>query len=227
MNTFKVIYRTTKSFGKIPLQNTSYKTTIKSLLESFNKNEIFVIIDNGDEEQIKYFDDNKFEYMITNLGNYQSYIISLNIAEKMDCDIIYFCENDHLHLPSQKEYLIDGLNYFDFITLYDHPDKYKQIYYNLNSKIFCGNLCHWRTTPSTVMTFATKKITLLKTLNILKLNKFNNNNIPLDHELFLYLGENNYTLGSCIPGRSTHLDIGGLTPLINWQSYAKYINEKN
>jgi len=37
MNKFKVIYRTTKSFDKIPLNSTNYKTTIKSLLESFNK----------------------------------------------------------------------------------------------------------------------------------------------------------------------------------------------
>ena len=102
MYKFKVIYRTTKTFGKIPLPNANYKTTINSLLESFHKNEIFVIIDNGDEEQLKYFKDNNFDYIVSSLGNFQSYILSLNIAKTSDCDIIYFCENDHLHLPNQK-----------------------------------------------------------------------------------------------------------------------------
>lgn len=46
--------------------------------------------------------------------------------EYNDNDLIYFLEDDYLHLPGSLECLISVAkqNFADYITRYDHPDKY-------------------------------------------------------------------------------------------------------
>jgi len=53
--------------------------------------------------------------------------LALNKALAYDNDtIVYFLENDYLHLPSSDKILFEGfeLGVADYVTLYDHPDKY-------------------------------------------------------------------------------------------------------
>lgn len=225
---YKVFFRTSKKFGKNPPVGINDKTTFHSLLLSFDKSEIIVICDNCDDEQINYFKNQNVDLHITQLGNCMSYIYQLELAIKLDIDVFYFVEADHLHLPNQKVYLNDGLKLFDFVSLYDHPDKYFWPQYEtLKSKIYLSNSGYWRTTPSTVMTFALKRETLYKCYTILTSDEFikKENNCPLDHDLFLRLGEIGYKIGTPLPGKSTHLDIGGHSPYINWIEFANKINK--
>ena len=48
-------------------------------------------------------------------------------------------------------------------------------------------------------------------------------NAPLDHYLFTELTANGFTLGTPIPGRSTHCEKNELSPLINWYEYVKQL----
>ena len=55
-----------------------------------------------------------------------------------DEDIIYFVEDDYLHLDGWIDIMLEGFNQIgaDYYTLYDHPDKYYlPMYQDLQSKI--------------------------------------------------------------------------------------------
>ena len=86
-----------------------------------------------------------------------------------DDDVIYIVEDDYMHRPGWVEALLDaGLqtpaNYW---TLYDNPDKYENSL-KLPSRIFLGNVCHWRETPSTTNTFATRFKTLKEDIRLFR-----------------------------------------------------------
>jgi len=115
----------------------------------------------------------------------------------------------------------DGFDSFaniDYVTLYDHPDKYFLSMYNaLQSNILVSKYSHWRTTPSTCNTYAMKWKTLKKhwdTHTYYCLPEHTHDGY--DHTKFLKLWEIGSNLISCVPGYSTHCENNFLTPLINW-----------
>jgi len=224
-DTFKVFFRTSKKFGKNPPQGASDVITYKSLLRSFSPNEIVVICDNCTEDQVQYFKTvNPFVYT-TSFGNCGSFKYQLTLTDIFPADIFYFVESDHLHLPEQKRWLTMGLSLFKLVSLYDHPDKYFWPCYNdLKRKIYATDTGYWASTPSTVMTFATRRDTLKEIKDVLVSDEYNDSTFicPRDHDMFVYLNEKGYTLGTPMPGRSTHLDMGGHSPYVNWMGY---INE--
>ena len=136
----------------------------------------------------------------------------------------YFVEDDHLHLPGQKEWIREGLKYYDFVSMYDHPDKYSESFYpDLLRSIKLTSLGHFASTPSTVMTFSCKFKTLFQVYSIFVDNKFTSVKLscPRDHALFLEIQRFGYTLGAPIPGRSTHCHKDYLSPCVDWLAYLK------
>jgi len=134
--------------------------------------------------------------------------------------IIYFLEDDYLHRPDFCEVLLEAFTLpVDYVTLYDHNDKYFfKEYEDLNSKIFATPSCHWRTTPSTTNTYAMRYKTLKEDLEIHK--KFSQGRkVSQDHKKFLELGERGRTLVSSIPGWSTHCEPKYASPCIDWASF--------
>jgi hypothetical protein len=137
-------------------------------------------INSETEEMIyKYIDKNQVE--ITNFGNgAESFNYCLDKALLYaDEEIIYFIEDDYIHLNGSPEILLEGFNVpiSHYVTLYDHPDKYKNKnqggnpYIELNSeltRVFITKSCHWKLTNSTTMTFAAKVKTLKEDLKIIK-----------------------------------------------------------
>lgn len=219
---FQVYFRTSRSFGKNCLSGFDEFICLESLLKSFSKSEIYIIIDNGRDDQEKYYKDNGFKYEVTSLGNCKSFVYQVKLAEQSDADVIYFVESDHYHLEKQKEYILDGLDHFDVVSLYDHPDKYhSEMYNNLLVKLYSGKYCHWRTTPSTVMTFAFKKENLLKIKPFITDPLYVGEHLraPEDHMMFLNMWKNNISLGTCLPGRSTHLEQKDISPYVDWKIY--------
>ncbi len=68
-------------------------------------------------------------------------------------DIIYFVEDDYLHKPGAMDILREGFKRAEYVSLYDHPDKYDG-----NAKIlFHTKSSHWQFVQSTTMTFAVQK----------------------------------------------------------------------
>ncbi len=152
----------------------------------------------------------------------QSFMQTLNYILSQDLDddtIVYFLEDDYVHRPGWDKILIDGFNLpVEYVTLYDHGDKYQEMYKDFMTKVFHTKLSHWMPVPSTTNTFATKFKTLKEDKNIHI--KYSLSYEPTyDHGKFLELHSNRRTLISCIPGYSTHCQEDLLSPCIDWKTY--------
>ena len=223
---FCVIFRTSAKCGKNTFSRIDSLLTLKSLTLSFSCEEIVCICDNvSDSQYIQFASALPYVYR-TNRGNCASFRLALNIASLHPASVYYFVEDDHLHLPSQKEWINAGLEHFDFVSLYDHPDKYLlPMYADMKRQIKLTAMGHFAESPSTVMTFACRASTLQKCAHIMLRDEFTGSTLacPNDHFMFLKLLEYGYSLGTPIPGRSTHCDTGFLSPQVDWLSYLNWL----
>tara|TARA_R110000772_G_scaffold231430_2_gene342165 strand:+ start:413 stop:1090 length:678 start_codon:yes stop_codon:yes gene_type:complete len=129
-------------------------------------------------------------------------------------DLIYFLENDYLHLQGWSEKVIElfeKYNLMHYISLYDHNDKYFQNYDDLLSKIITSPTHHWRTTPSTCGSFIIKK-------QLFDLDFDVHTSIVGDHNKFIDLyNQRSRLVITPLPGLATHCMEGLLSPTINWK----------
>lgn len=139
-----------------------------------------------------------------------------------DDTIVYFLEDDYLHLPNWCEILLEAFSLpIHYVSLYDHLDKYISGvgYDDLTSKIFVTDSVHWRTTPSTCNTYATKIKTLKEDYPIHKhYSDASPDGVSMDHSKFVHLGNIGKVLVTPIPGYSTHCD-HLQSPTIEWNKY--------
>ena len=134
-------------------------------------------------------------------------------------DLIYILENDYLHIGGWDEKIIElyktfnGLNY---ISLYDHNDKYfAPQYEDLVSKIITTNSHHWRTTPSTCGSYIVPKHIFDDDYEI-------QTTIIGDHNKHIYLNEyKGRFILTPLPGLSTHCMEGLMSPTIDWKQINK------
>ena len=140
-----------------------------------------------------------------------------------DTEIVYFIENDYLHRPNSMKLIEEGLEIGDYVTLYDHPDKYingdigGNPYITENSEItrvLLTKSVHWKITNSTTMTFAAKVKTLRQDESTLR--HYTSGSYPRDFDMFIDLHSRGRQLLSSIPGYSTHGETAWLSPLTNW-----------
>jgi hypothetical protein len=145
---------------------------------------------------------------VTDLGNAGSLrkAIELAIEESEPDDLVYFCEDDYLHLPKAPTLLEEGIKRADYVTLYDHPDKYTPAY-NLGeySKVIKTKSSHWRYTLSTCMTFGVRAKALKEDLDVWL--KHTDGPHPHDHYIFSELTKAGRRLAVCIPGVACHTDL--------------------
>ena len=132
--------------------------------------------------------------------------------------ILYCLEDDYPHRPGWATIVREGFSQltparmkFDYITLYDHRDKYTyEMYKDLTAKVAISASVHWRTIPSTTNTWITLGKTFREDFDTFWAYR------NQDHEKFLTLGHRGRTIGSCIPGYSTHAHLEHLTPHVDW-----------
>lgn len=141
-----------------------------------------------------------------------------------DDTILYSLEDDYVHRPGWPALLREGLGpmihptmSLDYVTLYDHLDKYEwaELYRDLTSKIGVTRSVHWRSVPSTTNTWAA----LLWTFRADRIifDAFKNQ----DNEKFKTLTRLGRTVGSCIPGWSTHVHSAYMAPCFDWDAYTQ------
>ena len=181
--------------------------------------DLHLIMDGNIENNfIKKYKDKYILHTIDAKGDQISFWETWKIAKQTlieEKDLIYFLENDYLHINEWVEKIIElfqsyqGLNY---VSLYDHNDKYfLPMYDDLMSKIYITPSSHWRTTPSTCGSFIISKQIFEEDYN-------EHTSIAGDHNKFLHLTNNkNRFILSPIPGLSTHCMEGLLSPTINWK----------
>lgn len=133
--------------------------------------------------------------------------------------ILYFVEDDYLHRPGWLDILQEGFQVpgVDYVTLYDHRDKYFfKEYENESFRLYVTPSCHWRTTPSTTQTFAVRFKTLLHHLPIHR--RFSEDRtISADHEKFCLLHRLGSVLISSLPGFATHAEPEFASPCFDWE----------
>jgi hypothetical protein len=130
-------------------------------------------------------------------------------------DLIYILENDYLHVEGWSEKLVElykTFNRLNYISLYDHNDKYiLPQYEDLTSKIVTTNSHHWRTTPSTCGSYIVPKHIFDDDYEI-------QTTVIGDHVKHVYLNEHKGRfILTPIPGLSTHCMKYLLSPTINWE----------
>ena len=157
-------------------------------------------------------------------GEAKSFLRTLEYIQSQDFDddtIIYFLEDDYVHRDNWAKVLMEGFTIDDkikYVTLYDHGDKYTGMYKDYMAKILLTKNCHWKPTPSTTNTFATKFKTLKEDMSIHTL--FSTGYEPSnDHIKFIELSKKQHYLASSIPGYSTHCHEEFLSPCIDWEKY--------
>ena len=138
-------------------------------------------------------------------------------------DFIYLLENDYLH-DYDWIYFVNQLITsdvpFDYISLYDHADKYPfrqgfhEMHKNLFSKIYVAGDRHWRTVPSTCYSFIVSAKKFKEDIGILESDL-------MDHQMFAELENKGRILLSPIPGLATHCMTNLLSPSIDWETFLR------
>jgi hypothetical protein len=155
-------------------------------------------------------------------GEAKSFIETLKYIQTQNHkakDIIYFLEDDYLHRPGWDKILLEGFSLgADYVTLYDHRDKYSEMYKEFRTKVLHTESSHWMATPSTTNTFAVEYSTLINDFGT-HIKHSTNTEPSTDHQKFIELSEKRRILISSLPGYSTHCQAEFLSPCIDWETY--------
>ena len=207
-----VLFRiSSKGYPKVKVEGIDKYDSLDNLTKVFKDWEFICVADNCDDALVsrlrqKY----SFSQLIeTKLGNPGSFwkLYEIALENCNDDDIFYFAEDDYLHLPDAPEAIEEGLKYFDYVTLYDHPDKYnlslgpknpfaKLNRYSESTEIVYGDTKIWRTSNSTTMTLALTGKTLKADADIWSITKSAKKDF--DFEIFCILTKQPLVLKSKI-----------------------------
>jgi hypothetical protein len=241
----KTIYRLSdKGNIKHKLSHATKLHCLENYISIFGKQDLILFADNCEHETISAIRKLGIQPVEISLGNAGSWrhAAEYAISNFEDEDAVYLLEDDYLHLPGARQVLLEGIQIADYVSLYDHPDKY------INhedggpnphiksggelSRVLISASSHWKTTNSTTMTFAVKVKTLREDYAIWKRHVIN---LPLDFPAFSVLQKNPVSpkgklfslLGiqqpvrprvviSSLPAKATHVESNWLAPLIEW-----------
>lgn len=191
-----VLFRiSSKGYPKVKVEGINKFDSLNNLTKTFKDWEFICVADNCDEALLSQLrSDYTFDQLIeTQLGNPGSFwkLYELALGFAGDDDIFYFVEDDYLHLPEAPRAIEEGLQYFDYVTLYDHPDKYKLHHgpknpyikhnqYSETTEVVAGPTQWWRTSNSTTMTFALTGKTLKEDDDIWSITKIAKKDFDFD-----------------------------------------------
>lgn len=163
--------------------------------------------------------------------NYKSNQQSLNFAFELiesNCVSAYYkyyaiAEDDHLYWPGAYNVLLEGLNNFSphFITTKDHAHRYLLGNQDLigTDGIWTTKSAHWRTSESSVFSFAFRPDTFANFKNDLRFYNDSGENAVRDRDFFRSIIPKKYRLFNPVPGFSTHCIKLDLSPVRNWYHY--------
>jgi hypothetical protein len=188
-----ILYRiSSKGYPKLKITSVSKLDCLNNLFRTFENWNFICVADNCDDELLNTLRKYTFNKLyVTNLGNpgsfWKLYEEGLNSSNRED--LFYFVEDDYLHLPQSPVAIEEGLEIFDYVTLYDHPDKYRFFQKNLNpytkknrfsetTEVTYSKNFIWRTTNSTTMSFAVTGQTLQNDFDIWKVTR----DLKKDHD---------------------------------------------
>ena len=227
-----IVYRISDTgYNKVKPSYINNENCLKNAVAQFplNNHDWIVIADNVSEntyEMIKkYIPETKIQKVSIGhgAGTFRIAYYDIALKEKDENAIVYFLENDYLHKNDSSKILREGFSLCEaeYITLYDHPDKYG--YESPNpfvrggekTRVFLSESVHWKITDSTTMTFAAQVKTLRRDRDIF--DRWTQTKHPYDFQIFIDLARNKRLLISPLPGYSTHGETAVLSPLTDWE----------
>jgi len=215
------------SVGKTRLPSFSRELCYHNLKRTSSSDSVNITFMMDGDNVDNHFLKNENEYkIVTKKGgtDAHSFLNLLEYVREQDLDddtIVYILEDDFFHKEGWDEILREGFNQTnaDYISLYDHKDKYfLPAYKELQSSVIHTNSSHWRTSPSTVNTYATEFKTFKKHFDIHKEFCDLDRGFTRDHDKFIHLWQNGSNLITSIPGYSTHMEVEYLSPTIDWEN---------
>ena len=224
----KLFYRL--SDGGYNKEKPSYinnKNCLENFISVFNRDDITIIADNVSDKTYEWLKSLNLNINRTNFGKGSlSFGYAIDKALELDdSEIVYLVEDDFLHLPQSENILLEGFELgSDYVSLYDHPDKYLNANMGGNpyiedggevTRVLLSKSCHWKMTNSTVLTFATKVGTLREDSELWKETTIRSPHLGSFHA-FIKLRDSGKTLISSIPGYATHGETRWMTPLVEW-----------
>lgn len=231
-----VVYRTS-DMGRLKSKIYSDRWSfLDNIFEHFGTVDIVCIADNVSDLSLERLEKYPFKKVVrTYLSNSKSFFFSyeLLLSAYGHYKWAYFLEDDYLHRGDSLKVLLEGLEIADYVTLYDHPDKY---YHGVNprvtkigaerSYVFLTRSSHWKTTNSTTMSFAARLRVLVKDRKYFELftvgskygefiypRWFVDKGLPRDYRLWWSLRFfKGRILISSMHGLSTHGETDNLSP---------------
>lgn len=195
---------------------TNLKDETKKMVES-EIDELRIV---GNEVNLKYYTGG------SSAGSWREAWRTFIDCSISDNEIIYFVEDDYLHRKESNKLIYEGIKVADYVSLYDHADKYIPASKGGNmfigedgaevTKVLLTKSSHWKLTNSTTMTFASTKKTLLEDKDIWE--RWTLGTHPHDFQAFIELRQKGRSLITPIPGYSTHCEPAWASPLIDWSN---------
>jgi hypothetical protein len=237
----KIIYRISDgSHKKDKLPQATKRHCLDNALRVFAGARFHFLADNCAAETLAWLDGLGQRVERTSLGNSGSFrrALELGAAEPDPAQVVYLLEDDYLHLPGAPQALAEGLEIADYVSLYDHPDKYA---YDVRrerkpnravrdggeaTRVLLTASTHWKLTNSTTMTFAAKASTLKEDLPVWQ--RYTRTHVPKDYKAFRYLIARRHwasaftrsrrRLVTPIPGLATHTELRFISPRVDWSA---------
>jgi hypothetical protein len=199
-----------------------------------------------------YFRDEEVEVIhLASVGNEATFAMQADLlSHQTVSDLVYFAEDDYFYLPDAMVELVafarGGTN-VDFITPYDHPDRYEGTFRE-RSLVQTFGVRHWRTTSSTCLTFLASREAVVENLSLFKSFKrgdddcaiwqavtggatlfnfylhattFQRFKIWIKTWIYGYkriVFRRSYKLWSPLPSVGTHMALPYLAPVVDWYS---------
>ena len=223
----KVIYRISDiGYNKIKPDYINNESCLANAVRIFKDVDWYIIADNVSKETSdmieKYKSKDHIDYVEKGNGA-STFNLALDEALTYDDDeIVYFIENDYIHLPNSTKIIEEGIELgAPYVTLYLHPDKFippqqggnpevgEDGGYNTN--IYRGETELFGMFNSTTMTFASTVKNLKEDEEILR--KWTSGTHPDDFQMFLELRDKGKALMCPLNTYSSHGESKWLAPL--------------
>lgn len=223
-----ILYRDTGNitgWGKKRPSWYKFRLGIESLISTIEGNsnvELHILYDLGKgEKEFPWEMHPRMDKIVTFKGgsDWNSYVYAWNYAKTLDMkenDLIFLAENDYVFAKGWADKVLELFSYYnniDYVSLYDHPDKYNmEIYPNLSTYLFVTKTHHWRTVPSTTGSIIFGSRILKEDFELHTTN-------PSDRDRGMILtGTRLRNILSPVPSLSTHCETDYLSPTINWEN---------
>ena len=228
----KVVYRFSDGgYNKVKPYYVTKRGIFLHFIKRFADYDITIIADNVSEDTYSFLSSHidSTKIIQTKLGNAKSFLFAAEyvITHFADSDMVYFAEDDYVYTKDAPKKLEEGLAIADYVSGYDHPDKYINHYDGgpnpfiygggEDTKVFVTQSTHWKLTNSFCMTFATRVKTVKEDWDMF--TKYCTGDCPSDFELFtdLILRKKRKLISS-IPGCCTHGETQWLAKFVDWEA---------